>query len=251
MAELTAFGFTPGNSLLHRLDVRIKLACFFLISVSGLRARALALTALTLFCILVLRHIRLPLKTVFREIRIFLILLIFIFIAQALTGPGEPLIRIWKIGASAAGLHGGLLFCWRLLIVVLLGLAFTFSTRTAHIKAGVQWFLKPVPGLPERRVGTMLGLTVRFIPLVFEQAGRTADALKARGIDQRKNPADRLIKTVLPFMRKTFQQADDLAAAMEARCYSDRRTDPALTFTKADGAALALTVCFCAVFWLN
>lgn len=84
----------------------------------------------------------------------------------------------------------------------------------------------------------MLGLTIRFIPIILNQMRETADAQRARGIENRKNPVYRTVKFIIPLMRRTFEDADKLAVAMEARCWSENRTDPELSFGKSDWAAV-------------
>ena len=130
------------------------------------------------------------------------------------------------------------------MLVFSVGAAFIATTRSSEIKAGVQWFLKPVPGVPAERVATMLSLVARFMPLILEQAAKTSDAQRARASENRRNPLRRLTAFGIPFLRRTFETADNLAVAMEARCYSETRTDPDLTTRRKDwllfGAAVAL-----------
>ena len=80
----------------------------------------------------------------------------------------------------------------------------------------------------------MIGLIIRFLPYILDQAKATADAQRARGVENRKNPIYRLIKFVVPLVRRTFENADNLAVAMEARCYSENRTDPELLSGRYD-----------------
>ena len=84
----------------------------------------------------------------------------------------------------------------------------------------------------------MLGLVVRFLPVILFQAGEIADAQRARGIERRKNPLIRLMRFTIPLFRRVFLSADELTAAMQARCYSEHRTLPDLVFTYWDGLAV-------------
>ncbi len=144
-------------------------------------------------------------------------------------------------GLAAAGL-----VCWRLAFVMLLGLVFLATTRPVEIKSAVQWFLKPVPLIPEKKVAAMMGLILRFIPVILDQARETAAAQKARGIENRKNPVYRLIKLGFPLMHRTFECADNLALAMEARCFTENRTDPHLSARWQDWLAAGAVTCLCA-----
>jgi energy-coupling factor transporter transmembrane protein EcfT len=243
MAKLTAFSFRPGVSLLHELDVRFKLVFLVLISLAGLKAAPLALCVLTFVLIAVVIDIRLQVKVILKELRYFLILLLFVFIARMLTTPGSPLFQFKAVSATWEGAHDGILVCWRLAIVIIMGLIFVSTTRPLEIKAAVEWFLKPVPSIPAKRVATMMSLVMRFIPLIFDQAKETADAQRARCVENRKNPLYRLRKFVMPLVRRTFERADNLAMAMEARCYSENRTDPGLSSKRSDWIALFLIIC--------
>ena len=134
---------------------------------------------------------------------------------------------------------------WRLAFIVVLGFTLISTTRPSEIKAAVQWFLKPVPFIPEQKVAIMMGLVLRFVPVIFDQAAETGEAQKARCVQNRKNPVYRLIKLGFPLMRRTFERADDLVAAMEARGFSENRTDPELTAHPRDWIALLVVTCLC------
>ena len=130
------------------------------------------------------------------------------------------------------GLVDGGIVCWRLLLVVVFGLVIISTTRVSDIKRSVAWLFKPVPGVPEKRLATMLGLIVRFIPVIFAKAGEVTAAQQARCVASRKNPIFRLKTFTIALLRGVFRDAGDLAMAMEARCYSEdgmRRMDSATT----------------------
>jgi biotin transport system permease protein len=245
MAELNVLGFKTGNSLLHRLDVRFKLMFFVFISVSSLRANIFSLFLLTIVLTAALMHAGMPVKSALKDLRYIFLLLLFVFVARSLSVPGSPVIEIKTITVTREGLYQGAVVCWRLLIVIMIGLSFVTTTRPSEIKAAVQWLLKPFPGIPEKKVAFMMSLTVRFIPVIVDQAKETLAAQRARGIENRKNPIYRLKMLGIPLMRRTFEQADRISLAMTARCYSENRTDPRLSCRARDWIALAAVVCLC------
>jgi energy-coupling factor transporter transmembrane protein EcfT len=165
--------------------------------------------------------------------------------ARALLTPGSVLVPMVGLTVTAEGLAAGALIGWRLLAVVFLGLIFASTSRPKEIRAAVEKLLAPVPFIPEKQLATMLGLIVRFIPLVFDQAHETIDALKARGLENRKNPIYRLRRLGLPLLRRTILEADQLSLAMEARCFSFQRTVPRLVATGKDWLALLMVGAFC------
>ena len=249
MAELTSFSYQPGDSLLHRIDVRFKIFFIILISLICLNLYFLELGILTSLLIGLILHARLSLISGLKELRYFFILLFFIFVARLLSTDGPPVINLKFVSVSIQGFHRGILICWRLAFIVILGFAFISTTRPSAIKAGVQWFLKPVPFIPEKKVALMMGLILRFIPVIFHQAGEIAEAQKARGVENRKNPVYRLAKFAFPLMRRTFERADNLVAAMEARGFTENRTDPELALHKRDWISL-IAVCFLSICML-
>ncbi|MGD2272314.1 MAG: energy-coupling factor transporter transmembrane component T [Desulfobacterales bacterium] len=248
MAELTNFSYRAGNSLMHSLDVRFKLAALVIFSLATLHAEWLTLSVASLMLVIVFWNARLPLKSVLREIRFFLLLLLLVIAARALTTPGVALIQIKSVIISRQGIRDGALIAWRLLLIVFLALPFIASTRPSEIRAAVEWFLAPFPFLPRNRIATMLSLVMRFVPVIFDQARETADAQRARGVECRKSPVYRAVKYSIPMIRNVFATADELAVAMEARCYSENRSAPEFRASLRDWMILMASIC---LFLLN
>ena len=245
MAELTSFSYIAGDSLLHRLDARFKVIFVILLSLVGLNVYFQGLGLLTMIFLGVMLYARLPLVSALKELRYFLILLFLVFVTRVLSTDGPPVIYFKYFSISMQGICNGLLVCWRLALIVILGFAFISTTPPSAIKAAVQWFLKPTPLIPEKKVGVMMGLILRFVPVILDQARETAEAQKARGVENKKNPIYRLTKFGFPLLRRTFERADDLVVAMEARCFTENRTDPELVALKRDWVALFVVCCLC------
>jgi energy-coupling factor transporter transmembrane protein EcfT len=243
MAELTLFSYRSGHSVLHRIDVRFKILGLLSISMVSLNVRVLSLTILSSLLIILIIDCRLEFKSFLREIRYFLILMLIILIAHALSTKGTMVFQFYFLSISMHGLYEGALICWRLFLVVLVGLLFVSTTRPSQIKAAVEWFLNPIPFVSGKRLATMLSLVMRFIPVILNQARETADAQKARCVGNRKNPIYRLKKIGFPLLRRTFETADELAVAMEARCYSENRTEPEFTARLRDWMVLMVSAC--------
>lgn len=243
MAELTLFGYRHGNSLLHGIDVRFKILGLLLISLASLNVHVFSLTILNALLVFLVIDCRLGFKTILREIRYFLFLMLIILLAHAISAKGTIVYRFNFLSVSIHGLYDGALICWRLFLVVLVGLLFVSTTRPSQIKVAVEWFLKPVPFISGRRVATMLSLVMRFIPVILNQAKETAEAQKARCVENRKNPIYRFKKIGFPLLRRTFETAEELAVAMEARCYSENRTEPEFAARLRDWMVLLVSVC--------
>ena len=245
MAALTIIGFRSGNSVLHKLDVRFKLLFLILVSFMSLSAEFLRLGLLSGLLTVLMIHSRLPLKSGLKGMQFFLVLLLLVMGARIVTTPGDPIIEIKFLSITRQGILSGVLICWRLIIIVLLGFVFVHSTRSFEIKAAVEWLLTPFAFIPGKRIATMMGLTTRFVPVILNQASETAEAQRARCVENRKNPVYRLIRLGFPLIRRTFERADQLAIAMEARCYTDNRTNPELCASRIDWIALLVMILIC------
>ncbi len=214
MTELTALSYRSGTSILHGVDVRFKLVFMVIISLASLRAGALALAILTPVLVGLMIDAGLRPTSIFSLLRYVFLLLVLVFIARALSTPGLPLLEFKAVSVTREGVYGGAIICLRLVMVILIGLVLVATTRPSEIRAAVVWFLHPLPFIPEKRVSIMMSLIMRFIPVIFDQAKETADAQRARGVENRKNPVYRLKMLALPLMRRTFERADKLAVAM-------------------------------------
>jgi len=226
------------------LDVRLKLVLMAGVSVAGLGLGFAGLALLMAPLVIFFSVFRPAARVQFSELRWLFFLLALVFIARVFSTDGTPLAGLGPVAVTREGLREGTLVCLRLVLVFITGAAFIATTRSAEIKAGVEWFLKPVPWVPAEHVATMLSLVARFMPVILEQAAKTSDAQRARAGENRRNPIRRLTAFGIPLMRRTFETADNLAVAMEARCYSETRTDPDLTTGRKDwlffGTAVAL-----------
>jgi energy-coupling factor transporter transmembrane protein EcfT len=246
MVELTGTLSHRGSSSLHRIDARFKMVFLVLLSIATINAgfSGLLFLFVTLASIFILE--RISINRLIRELRIFFIFLAFVFVARTLSTPGEKLFQVeffsFVFLVTKPGLLFGALVCFRLFLVVLLGYLFIRSTWSSQVRIAIAWFLRPIPWIPEKKIATMLSLMMRFLPLILQEAKQTADAQRARCIENRKNPLYRFIKLAIPMLRRIFLRADDLVLAMEARGYSENRILPRLHSNKSDWLFLAFVI---------
>lgn len=243
---LTAFDCIPKDSFVHRLDVRTKIACMVMIGIAGSRAMLLDLAVWSMIVGAALVASRAPLGFTLKQLRIFFLFLVFVFLARTLSMDFRNTVPaagpLSCLSTSRQAMVDGALVCWRLLLVAITGFTFISTCSFAQIKAGLQWYLAPLPLVPEKRIATMVGLILRFIPRIIYQADETMQAQKARCIDNRKNPIYRLKAFVFSLARGIFRDADRLAIAMAARGYHEERTDPQLSAAPADRFVLIAVV---------
>ncbi len=230
MAQLTPFTYRHGRSILHLLDARCKFIIICLVSMSLLSANLPASFVYFFILLFFIKKSGLNILATLNSIKYFLIMLFFIvFVARSLTVKGDILFSFYKISITQQGMEEGFLVAFKFFLVMLTGIIFSSTTKPGSVKNAVQWFLKPVPFVPEKRVAVMISLSLSFMPVILKQFNEISDAQKARCADLEKNPVKRIIRVILPLLKKSFLSADSLICAMEARCYSDDRTDPEFT----------------------
>ena len=225
MAELNIFHYLPKESVIHNLDGRMKLICAILFTAAISSATKLFdLMVMSFVLLVVLVFSRLPVKKLLSEVRYFLFLIGMVVVVHSWSVPGTPIFYLPFSSFTWEGLNSGLFFGWRLVLIVILCSIFTGTTSLLTLKNVVEWFLRPIPFVPETSIATMFSLTFVLIPLLFDQASEILDAQKARCVEGRKNPVSRIVSLVFPLFLHTFRRADEIVFAMESRCYSEVRT---------------------------
>jgi energy-coupling factor transporter transmembrane protein EcfT len=241
VAELSVFAYHPGRGGLHGFDGRFKLLTLLMLTMAIAAGRPAGLLITSTLLLGGISACGVPLGALLREARYFGAFLLLIWLVRALGTSGRALITVGPLQLTAEGAGQGGLVCWRMAMVLAAGLIFTRTTRMAEVRAATAWLLRPVPFLDGRQAATMLGLLVRFIPLILTQAQETRRAQQARGIDARHNPITRLTTAALPLLRATFLKADRIAVAMTARGYTGTTTPFPFTSGPRDWALLGFT----------
>jgi len=172
------------------------------------------------------KNCHLNMVTTLNHIKYFMLLLFFIFLARSLSLKGDILFSVYDLSITKQGLEEGISVALKFFLVMITGVLFSSTTKPSSVKNAVQWFLKPIPFIPEKRVAIMISLSMSFMPVILNQAREISEAHKARCGDFEKNPVKKIIRFVIPLLKKIFLSADHLVLAMESRCYSDDRTEP-------------------------
>ena len=222
MAELTAFHYKKSQSWLHLLDVRIKLVMIFLFNMISIQAGYTGLILLSIPVVIIILLIGFPIIKSLYEVRYFLYFLFFILLSRSVSFDfNQP----FFLAFLQSDFIDGALICWRLFLILLVGLLFMHSSKITEMKVAVQWFLKHVPFVPERKIALMIGLMIRFLPDVMQQAADIREAQLARCINRRKNPVFRITSFAAPLLIRIFEQAEIIVQAMLSRCYREDRTE--------------------------
>ncbi len=240
MDPMNAFAYGESNAVVNGLDVRYKLLCLSAMGIATLQGGLGVLALNTAIVLGVAATLRIKPIPFIAQLKPFFFLLALVFASHAITTPGQPIMDIRGITATRQGMVAGALASWRFLLVMVLGILFSKSTKPSQVKGAVQWFLRPVPRVPQARVGVMVSLFLRFLPLIARQASEVSQAQQARCAGLQTNPFKRMGSLSIPLLTKTFQSADQVAVAMAARCYTDDRTDPEFLSSGYEKRALGI-----------
>lgn len=258
LQDLTLGQYLPAESPIHQLDPRTKLCSAIILMISLMWVKNLSVFPLILISLLgIIRLSYLPSHMILNNLRAFRWLLLITFIAHACFTPGQSLAIVGYTlpGLTQEGLVQGLIFTLRLMTIMLIAAILMLTTAPLDISDGLESLLKPFQrfGLPAHELAMMMVIALRFIPTLIEEADRLQKAQMARGADFTGNPirrAHRMTSLLIPLMLSAFRRADDLAVAMEARCYRGgigRTHYRNMTLTRNDYIAiigvLGLTIC--------
>jgi len=221
MASRITFQYSPGDSPLHLWDARSKLCGLVLITATLLPTRIEWFLFDFVLLLGLLRLSRLPLRPFLRDLRGWALLLLVLFLFQAVFTEGNRLTHIPWLPLSREGLRLGGLTLFRLTLLLCYGILFTAVTRSRDLQDGITWFLKPLPFLSGRRIGLMVSLSLRFFFFIYVQSEEVQLAQRARLGDGRRNALRKIKLLVLPVLRRSLLRAEEVSLALAARGYND------------------------------
>ena len=227
MLDITLGQYYPGHSFIHRLDPRTKILTTLLLIVAVFLANTAigygVLCAMVLFIIAVSG---LPFMLVLRSVKPLLFIIVLTLALHALMGQGEHVLYQWKfIKVTEEGLRLGVQMAMRLILLLMISSILTFTTSPIVLTDGIEALLRPfrVIGVPAHELAMMMTIALRFIPTLMEETDRIIKAQTARGADFSGGnllvKAKNMLPILVPLFISAFRRADDLAIAMEARCY--------------------------------
>ena len=227
LKDITLGQYFPGNSPVHRLDPRTKLILVVVYIVALFLAKGW-LSYLILFGFLAgaVKLSRISPKAILRGMKPLVFILIFTGILNLFfTQEGEPLVHFWKITVTDAGLTRAVMMMVRILMLISCTFLMTYTTSPIALTDGLESLLGPLKKLrvPVHELAMMMCIALRFIPTLIEETDKIMSAQKARGADfETGSIVDRakaLIPILVPLFISAFRRADELATAMECRCY--------------------------------
>ena len=224
--DITLGQYFPGNSPIHRMDPRVKILwAFFYIILLFFVPNLWGFLVFGIFTLGVICTAKLNLKFVFKGLKPLLFLLVFTSAINIFMTAGEPVFSIWKITATKEGIYLAIYMVLRLSFLVFGTSILTFTTSPLKLTDGIENLLMPFSkiGVPAHEIAMMMTIAMRFIPTILEETDKIMKAQAARGADFASgnliNRAKALIPLLIPLFISAFRRADELAIAMECRCY--------------------------------
>ena len=228
LKDITLGQYFPGNSVIHRLDPRTKLIMLVVYIVALFMASGWVSYALMgAFLVAVVKISTIPPKSIVRGMKPLVMILVFTGVLNLFftTGEGEPLVDFWIVTIYAEGLERALFMVIRILMLISGTFLLTYTTSPISLTDGLESLMNPLKALkvPVHELSMMMCIALRFIPTLIEETDKIMCAQKARGADFESgslmDKAKALVPILVPLFISAFRRADELATAMECRCY--------------------------------
>ena len=234
LKDITLGQYFPGNSPVHRLDPRTKLLMLVVYIISLFTAQNWISYGLNLlFLIMVIAVSTIPVKSIVRGMKPLVFILVFTGILNLFFTGGETVwVQIWRITITKEGVVRAVLMVLRILMLISGTFLLTYTTSPIALTDGLESLLSPLKKLklPIHELSMMMCIALRFIPTLIEETDNIMSAQKARGADFESGNLMQRVKALVPILVplfiSAFRRADELATAMECRCYQggDGRT---------------------------
>lgn len=226
LKDITLGQFFPGDTVVHRLDPRTKLLFVMFYIVALFTAKSWVSFGI-IFAVLAVSVIlsKVSLKTIFKGLKPLVIIIVFTAILNMFFTKGEPLVEFWVITITREGLVKAVLMVLRIIMLITGTMLLTYTTSPLALTDGLEALLRPLKKihLPVHELSMMMSIALRFIPTLIEETDKIMSAQKARGADFETGnlieKAKALLPLLVPLFVSAFRRADELAVAMESRCY--------------------------------
>ena len=229
ISDITLGQFFPGNSPIHKLDPRTKiiLATFFIVAVFVANNPA-SFLLLTLITASIVALSRISSKVIMKSVKPIVFILLFTAIINLFMtkGEGEPLLSLWVLEIYEEGIARAVMMALRVIILIVgSSVLLTYTTSPISLTDGLETLLSPLKKLkvPVHTFAMMMSIALRFIPTLVEETEKIMNAQKSRGADfttgSLTKRAKALIPILVPLFVSSFKRAEELATAMECRCY--------------------------------
>ena len=228
LRDITIGQHFPGHSVLHRCDPRLKLVgVIAYIIVLFLASNPLGITLSLGMLVLLYGVARIPLRLILKSLKPIVPIILFTAVLNLffISGEGEPLVQIWVLRIYREGVNYAVLMATRVVALIAGTSLLTYTTSPIVLTDAIESLLRPLQKLhfPVHELAMMMTIALRFIPTLIDETEKIMNAQKARGakLDNGKftERIQALIPILIPLFISAFRRADELAMAMECRCY--------------------------------
>ena len=248
ITDITIGQYFPGDSVVHKMDSRMKIILTVLLIVAIFICKTLPALG-----VIVVATIALVLIS---KIKPLAIIILFTAVLNLFYGKGEPLVQIWKLKITEDGIMTAVFMAIRIITLVVISSLLTYTTSPNELTDGLERLMKPLKILKidVHSISMTMTIALRFIPTLIEEIDKIMSAQKSRGADMDSggliHRAKALVPVLIPLFISAFRRANELAYAMECRCYrgGDGRTKmKVMKFEARDYIALAAVIVFIAL----
>ena len=254
LRDITLGQYYQTDSVIHRLDPRVKLTATIAFIISLFLVKNIwGYLIAALFLAAVIKMSNVPLKFMIRGMKAIVFLLLLTVAFNLFLTPGEPLVQIWKLTITKEGAQIAGMMAVRLTFLIIGSSVMTLTTTPNNLTDGMESLMKPLNKIkvPVHEIAMMMSIALRFIPILLEETDKIMKAQIARGADFESGniikKAKAMVPLLVPLFISAFRRANDLAMAMEARCYrgGDGRTKmKPLIYKKADRIGYVIVIAY-------
>ena len=252
--DITLGQYYPEQSVVHRLDARTKILGTLLYIIEGFLVNSFAGFGRVILALGILIGIsRVPVRFIFKGLKAVVFIILLTFVLNLFMFDGTVLCH-WKfLTITYEGLYRSCFMALRLILLIIGTSMLTLTTKPMELTDGLEKLLKPFNrlGLPSHEIALMMSIALRFIPTLLEETDKIMKAQQARGADFESGNLMQRVKSMIPILIPlfvgSFRIAQDLALAMEARCYHGgvgRTRMKEIVFSRRDGVAGVLLAVF-------
>lgn len=261
LRDITIGQHFPGDSLVHKFDPRMKLVLTIVYIILLFAAsNPLGLTLSLVFLVAMYGVAKIPFKLITKSLKPILPIILFTAVLNLffVSGEGEPLVHFWVLNIYAEGLRYAILMAVRVMALIAGTSLLTYTTSPIVLTDAIEQLLKPLGRLhfPVHELAMMMSIALRFIPTLIEETDKIMNAQKARGAmldnGSMMERVKALVPVLIPLFISAFRRADELAMAMECRCYrggEGRTRLKVLRFGALDWQALVFCTLAFAALW--
>lgn len=260
ISDITIGQYFPGNSIVHKLDPRMKIILIFLLIVSIFICKNIAgLGAIILFSVILVLISKIPFKTVLKSIKPLVVIILLTAVLNIFYGKGDALVQLGKLKITADGVETAVFMAVRIITLVVISSLLTYTTSPTELTDALERLLKPLKliKIDVHSIAMTMTIALRFIPTLIEEIEKIMSAQKSRGADLESGSlihrAKALIPVLIPLFVSAFRRAGELAYAMECRCYhggEGRTKMKVMKLSARDFLSLAAVILFMVIIVL-